>query len=201
MDATGLSFPVPDAETSIATDTSNAGVNAVLQQSVDGCCKPLAFFSKKNKKHNPGEERYNAYDRELLAIYKAIKRFLYFIEGRRFHIFADHKPLVTMFVNNKQSYTRRQLRHMDYIRQFTTDIRHVKGTDNTPADALSCNISAATSPTTDYATIAADQVPDAEWQRLKDNPSLVMKVILPDSGISLYPDVSRLCAYLCPSAT
>ena len=76
-----------------------------------------------SQRHYPAEEKYSAYDREL-AIYKAL------IEGRRFYIFTDHKPLVTMFVNNKQSYTRRQLRHMDYIRQFTTDIRHVKGTDN-----------------------------------------------------------------------
>ena len=143
------------------------------------------------KKHNPAEEKYSTYDRELLAIYRAIKRFRDFIEGRRFHIFTDHKPLVTMFVNNKQSYTPRQLRHMYYIGQFTTDIRHVKGTDNTPADALSRNISAVASPTIYYAAIAAYQVSDTELQRLKDNPSLLMKkVTLPESGISLYADVS-----------
>ncbi|KAG8175625.1 hypothetical protein JTE90_007696 [Oedothorax gibbosus] len=31
----------------------------------------------------------------------------------------------------------RQLRHLDYISQFTTDIRHTKGSDNQVADAFS----------------------------------------------------------------
>ena len=33
-------------------------------------------------------------------------------------------------------YTPRQTRHLDYILQFTTDIRHVQGRYNTTADAL-----------------------------------------------------------------
>ena len=152
---------------------------------MDGCWKPLAFFSKKP---NPAEAKYSAYDRELLAIYKAIKHFRYFIEDRRLNIFTDHKPLATMFVNKKQFYNPRQLRHMDYI-GLTNDIRHLKSTGNTPA--LFRNISAVASSTIDYAAIAADQVSDSELQHLKDNPSLVMKkVTLPDSGIFLYADVS-----------
>ena len=95
-----------------------------------------------------------------------------------------------MFVNNKQFYIPWQLRHMDFIGQLTTDIRHVKSTDNTPADALSRNISAVASPTIISAAIAADQVSDADLQCLKDNSSLIMKVTLPNSGISLYADVS-----------
>ena len=130
-----------------------------------------------SNKHNPVEAKYSAYDGELLAVYKAIKRFRYFIEGRCFRIFTDHKPLVTTFVNNKQSYTPRQLPYMDYIGQFTTDIRHIKGTNNTPADAVSRSIYAVASLTVDYAVIVADQVSDAGLQRLKDNPSLVMKKV------------------------
>ena len=34
-------------------------------------------------------------------------------------------------------YSPRQSRHLDYISQFTSDIRHVPGSDNAVADALS----------------------------------------------------------------
>lgn len=183
-----LSFPTPDADTSISTDASGTGVGAVLQQYVNGGWKPIAFFSKK---FNKAETKYSAFDRELLAIYKAIKRFRYFIEGRRFHVYTDHKPLTTTYLNNKATYTPRQLRHIDFISEFTTDIRYVRGEDNAPADALSRNISAISTPLIDYAAIAADQANDAELQQLKQNAALKMKRIqLPGTQVHLYADVS-----------
>ena len=134
-DTVMLSFSSPDAETSIVTDASDTGTSAILQQIVDSAWKPIAFFSQKL---NTAETKYSAYNRELLAIFKAVKHFRYFIEGRRFHVYTDHKPLITAFLKNKDSYTPRQFRHMDYIFQFTTDIRYyIKGADNAPADALS----------------------------------------------------------------
>ena len=186
-DAALLSFPVPDAEISIATDASGDGTGAVLQQLVNDAWKPLAFFSQKL---NSAETKYSAYDRELLAIYKAVKRFRYFIEGRSFHIYTDHKPLTTIFLRNKMSYTPRQLRHMDYVSQFTTDIRYIKGVDNAPADALSRGISAISS-SLEYTAIAADQSGDAELARLLQNPALKMKKLnLPGTKVTLYADTS-----------
>ena len=41
----------------------------------------------------PAEALYITFDRELLAIYLAIKQFRHFIEGRTFHILTDHKPV------------------------------------------------------------------------------------------------------------
>ena len=56
---------------------------------------------------------------------------------------------------------------------------------------LSPATSAVASPTINYTAIAADQVSDTELQCLKDNNSWVMEEVkLPDSGISLYADVS-----------
>jgi hypothetical protein len=42
-------------------------MGAVLQQHVENAWQPLAFFSK--KKLNSAQQKYSAYDRELLAIY------------------------------------------------------------------------------------------------------------------------------------
>lgn len=38
---------------------------------------------------------------------------------------------------NTDKYTSQEIHHLNYILQFTTDIRHVKGKDNTVADTLS----------------------------------------------------------------
>ena len=89
--ATLLVHPVPNAPTSVMTDASDVAVGAVLQQYIDGQWCPLSFFSRALK---PAETRYSMYDRELLAIYLAIKHFRYFLEGRHFHILTDHKPLI-----------------------------------------------------------------------------------------------------------
>lgn len=183
-----LTFPSPDAPISIATDASNTGVGAVLQQFTDDAWKPISFFSKK---FTNAEAKYSTFDRELLAIYKAIKRFRYFIEGRQFNVFTDHKPLATLFINNKNSYTPRQLRHISYISEFTTDIRHVKGMDNAPADALSRVSAVDNTPLLDYAAIAADQVGDTELQQLMENPALsIKKIHLPGTQVDLYADTS-----------
>ena len=133
-DASLLSYPKPDAPTNIMTDASNTAVGAVLQQHINDTWTPIVFFSRTLK---PAETRYSTFDRELLAVYLAIKHFRHFIEGRQFHIYTDHKPLIYALNSNSDKYTPRQLRHLDFISQFTSDIRHVSGTDNCVADALS----------------------------------------------------------------
>jgi len=88
--ATLLFNPKPDASTCIMTNPSNVAVGAVLQQLIHNQWYPIAFFSTKLK---PAEARYSAFNRELLAIYLAIKHFRCFVEGQKFHVITDHKPL------------------------------------------------------------------------------------------------------------
>ena len=92
------------------------------------------FFSKKLK---PSETRHSTFDRELLAIYLAVKHFFHFLEGQQFWIYTDHKPLTYALSSTSTRYSPRTIRHLDFISQFTTDIRHIKGADNRVADALS----------------------------------------------------------------
>lgn len=131
--ATLLTFPSQDGKYAISADASNIAIGAVLEQVVDNQWKPLAFFSKKLQ---PAEEKYSAFDRELLAVYSAIKHFRYFVEGRSFTVFTDHKPLTTA-LTTKTERSPRQTRHLDLISQFTSDIRHVRGKSNIVADTLS----------------------------------------------------------------
>ncbi len=68
-------------------DASDIAVGAVLQQLIDDVWCPISYFSKKLK---PSETRYSTFDRELLAMYLAIKHFRHFITGRDFHVRTDH---------------------------------------------------------------------------------------------------------------
>ena len=69
-----------------------------------------------------------------MAIALAIKPFCHLAEGHTFHIVTDHKPLAYAFPLNR--HTPRQIHHQDYISQLTTDIRYMKGSNNSAADAL-----------------------------------------------------------------
>ena len=103
-----------------------------------------------------------------MAIKLAIEYFRRFIEGRSCAIFTDHKPL-TFAIRNppSTSETPQRQRYLEYISQFSTDIRHVSGSDNAAADALS-RIAAIDNPITmDYDAIAKAQKTDAELEKLK----------------------------------
>lgn len=115
-----LSRPKPDAPTCIMADASNVAVGAVLQQRFGDEWHPISYFSKKLR---PAETRYSAFDRELLAVYLAIKHFRHFVEDRTFYVLTEHKPLSYALSSQSDHYTPRQLRHLNYIFQFTTNIR------------------------------------------------------------------------------
>ncbi|GFN84906.1 Pol polyprotein [Plakobranchus ocellatus] len=95
-EATMLSHPKHGAHISLTTDASDQAVGGVFEQYVNGIWQPLAFFSKRLR---PPEMRYSTFDRELLALYLAITHFRFFLEGRSFTAYTDHKPWWASFQN------------------------------------------------------------------------------------------------------
>ncbi len=85
--AVPLAHPAPNA-----TDASDTHVGGVLQQLAGRNWQPLAFYSKKL---SGAGNRYSTFDRELLVAFSAVRHFRFLLEGRRFRLFTDHKPLVT----------------------------------------------------------------------------------------------------------
>nr|VZI48069.1 unnamed protein product [Spirometra erinaceieuropaei] len=126
--------PRPKAPLSLMVDASTVAVGAVLQQHINDSTRPLAFFSKKL---SLAETRYSTFGRELLAIYLAVKHFGHFLEGRDFTIFTDHKPLTFATRSHSDKYNPSEISHLDYISQFTNDIRHIDCPKNAVADMLS----------------------------------------------------------------
>jgi cleavage and polyadenylation specificity factor subunit 1 len=160
----------------------------VLQQHVNGAWQPLEFFSAKL---TTAECKYSAFDRGLLAIYKAVKHFWHMVEAREFCIYTDHKPVTYAYnLKSTQLSSPRQYRHLDYISQFTTDIRHVAGADNVVADALSRldEVESAI----DYQAVAVAQQQDQDLREFQQSTSSLQlrEMLMPGTSTIITCDVS-----------
>lgn len=185
--ATMLAHPVPGAYTSLTVDASDTALGGVLEQKINGITQPLAFFSRQLRKP---EKKYSTFDRELLAIYLAIRHFRYFLEGRAFTVFTDHKPITFAMIKVDPPWTARQHRQLAYISEMTGDIRHIAGKENIVADALSRASVNTVQFGVDYVALAEDQdckevncyrtsVTNLQFKQIpiyKDGPSLLCDI-------------------------
>lgn len=190
-EAAMLTHPAPSAKIALTTDASDIGLGAAVHQLINDEWQPLGFFSRKL---TDAERKYSAYDRELLAIYAAIKHFRYMLEATNFIVFTDHRPITFAFVQNVEKFSPRQTRQLDYIGQFTSDIRHISGKENVVADALS-RLETITAPSPiNYNELATGQVNDTELMHLfSENVSSSLKLKslkFPECSNNLICDVS-----------
>lgn len=79
------SATLPGAPLSITVDASDVPICAVLQQQ----WQPLSFFQALSSH----QSRYDAFGREFLAAYPAVKHFCPYVEAKVFHNLTDYKPL------------------------------------------------------------------------------------------------------------
>lgn len=126
-DATLLAHTSNNAEIVLHVDASEICIGAALHQVIYERLQPLGFFSKRLSET---KQRYSTYDRELEAIFQSIRHFSDEIEGRQLVVYTDHKPLTYAMTKSHKTTNQRQARQLDYINQFTTNIRHITGEDN-----------------------------------------------------------------------
>lgn len=183
--ATLLAHPDLNARIAIVTDASDTAIGAAIHQRKGDDWEPLGFFSRKL---SPSQCKYSPYDRELLAIYEGIRYFRYMLEARHFTVFTDHKPLCYAFATQKEKCSPRQFRHLDYIAQFTTDIRHIAGKDNVVADTLS-RIEEVSTPI-DFTLLSQSQDNDSELKQLLEGKTSLnlRKMTIPGTHLQLYCD-------------
>ena len=123
-DAVMLAHPQPYVETSLTTDASKFAVGTVLEQFTAGQWTPASLFSKKL---NSTECNYSAFDRELLAVYFAV---------RHFHGFShQHGPQAPNICLEVYFRTSRPTLGI-FIPELTRYIRPIKGASNQVAVAL-----------------------------------------------------------------
>ncbi|CAB0033532.1 unnamed protein product [Trichogramma brassicae] len=175
-------FYHPGQPLALHTDASNTAIGAALsQRHADDDWTPLGFFSQKL---SPTQQRYSTYDRELLAIFEAIKYFQRILEGRSFTIMTDHRPLSFALEQKSDKFSPRQSRQLDFISRFDAKIVYTPGDENPVADALS-RIDAITMPTTlNSAQISAEQQKDEQLTHLRGKAKLKLHDVVID-GLSL----------------
>ena len=130
-----LQIPDKNLPFSIATDASLYATGAVLlQKDQNGNWLPCSFLSQS---FNAAERNYQIYDRELLAIVRALKAWRHYLLGSPFPVLVrtDHKNLT--YFRTIQDLNRRQARWQNFLSQFELQILHVPGKDLTIPDALS----------------------------------------------------------------
>lgn len=161
-EAVVLHHPVHDAPVGLSVDASSSHVGGVLHQVVRDVRQPLAFFSAKL---SSAEEKYSAFDRELLAVFSAVRHFRFSLEGRPFVVYTDHRPLVHALDRKSPPWSARQQRQLSYLSEFDVSLIHVPGRENVVADCLSrppavssVQLPPPPSPMLDYAVMAADQL-------------------------------------------
>jgi cleavage and polyadenylation specificity factor subunit 1 len=161
-------------------------MGAVLQQHINNAWQPLAF----SKKLKPAQQKYSTYNREILAIYEAVKHFRHMLEARHFTIFTVHKPITYAFQQKRDKCSLRQFNHPDFVSKFTTDIRHISVQDNVVTNALS-RVESVTAPPS-YDALAASQDSDYELRTLLGSTTALRqeKLPIPGNTVSIYCDTS-----------
>ena len=67
----------------------------------------------------------------------ALGHFQFLLEGRKFHVLTDQKPLVNALHRVRDAWSSRQGRNLDYVAEFTSDLCPMAGVDNVVVDCLS----------------------------------------------------------------
>ena len=123
-----LGIPNFDVPFDVTIDASGTAVGAVLSQNIH----PIAFFSQKlcTKMQHA-----SAYEREMLAITTAVKKWRHYLLGRHFRIFTDQKSLKALLTQTIQ--TPAQHKWLTKLLGFDYEIIYTPSRTNVVADALS----------------------------------------------------------------
>lgn len=85
----------PNKKLVVAADASSYAIGAsLMHEFADGSLHPIMFASTTL---NSAEKNYSQIERESLALVFGVKKFHYFIYGRKFELQTDHKPLLAIF--------------------------------------------------------------------------------------------------------
>jgi hypothetical protein len=148
-----LYFTDPNGKVYLQTDASDYGYGAYLFQiTKEGEERPTRFISKSFSRD---QVRWSTPEKEMYAIYYALKTWEHLLRDIRFTLRTDHLNLLA-----KESENAKVTRWKILIQEYDYEIEHISGVNNSVADAFSrlCNKHEETSITPE-SILAADETP------------------------------------------
>ncbi|KAF7762552.1 hypothetical protein Agabi119p4_9145 [Agaricus bisporus var. burnettii] len=129
-----LALPKDKGQFRVEVDASNYGTGAVLSQEQEDKWHLVAFMSKTLSE---AKQNYKIYNKELLAIVKALKLWRHYLldAKEQFEIWTDHENL--KYFREPQKLNARQARWYLMLQEYDFLLRHISGKTNTKADILS----------------------------------------------------------------
>mgnify|MGYP003471055216 FL=1 len=85
-----LALPDMHRDFVLETDASDFAIGAILAQDQGKGLQPVAYYSRKLR---GAELNYPTHDRELMAIFLAVKKWRPYFHGKSTRVLTDHKPL------------------------------------------------------------------------------------------------------------
>ena len=116
----------------LETDASDTGIGAILSQTRNNEIIPIAFASRSL---NTAERKYSISEKECLAIVWATEYYKYYLYGKEFEIYTDHKALEVL--NKGDIKSLRIHRWLEKLSNFAFTIKYKKGNDIVHVDAIS----------------------------------------------------------------
>ena len=164
-----LSFDEVQKPLVLTTDASATHGGATLEQFVDDNyaengkfdTKPLAYFSQKFSATTKARSTFN---RELTALYMAVRHFRFRIRGRELIFRTDHKSLINALSNPEGQHSPQERRMIYHLKEYSPTIMYLPGGENVIADFLSrpehyChNVATQTPDMVDIGMVAEDSI-------------------------------------------
>lgn len=119
----------------LSIDASLEGLGAVLSQIPAGeeKARPIAFASKSLTN---SQRRYPVHKLEFLALkWSVCEKFSHWLKGHTFTVWTDNNPLT--YILTKAKLDACEQRWVSKLAAYTFDLKHIAGSKNTVADALS----------------------------------------------------------------
>jgi hypothetical protein len=130
-----LVHPNEEKPYEIYTNASKIGISAILTQEMD--TSKALIVSTASRVLSEAEKKYTTCEQELLAVVYALQKFRTYVTGRPTTVYSDNKALT--FIKKCNLISGRVTRWIMQLQEYDLTIKHIKGTENFFADALSRN--------------------------------------------------------------
>ena len=127
-----LCIPIPENVYSIITDALGLGIGGVLQVWRNDQWEVATFYSRQTK---GAEQRYSATELKALALVETVRHFSYYLYGKMFRVFTDHKPLCQLLTSDRLNQRLRRIAMK--LQHLILTIEYLPVCENGFADALS----------------------------------------------------------------